>query len=77
MAQEVQNVLPRAVVRGRDGYLRVFYDQIDVKFETYDQWVRSGKHLPAGTKFSHPVKSGYNDRRTAEVVLSHELTSGE
>ena len=48
MAQEVQNVLPRAVVRGRDGYLRVFYDQIDVKFETYDQWVRSGKHLPAG-----------------------------
>lgn len=48
MAQEVQNVLPRAVVRGRDGYLRVFYDQIDVKFESYDQWVRSGKHLPAG-----------------------------
>ena len=48
MAQEVQNVLPRAVVRGRDGYLRVFYDQVDVKFESYDQWVRSGKHLPAG-----------------------------
>ncbi|MGA2127896.1 MAG: DUF3300 domain-containing protein, partial [Xanthobacteraceae bacterium] len=48
VAQEVQNILPSAVVRGRDGYLRVFYDQIGVKFETYDQWVTSGKHLPSG-----------------------------
>ena len=47
MAQEVQSVLPRAVVRGRDGYLRVFYDMIGVKFETYDQWVESGGRLPA------------------------------
>jgi uncharacterized membrane protein YgcG len=48
MAQEVQNVMPHAVVRGRDGYLRVYYDKIGVKFETYDQWVTSGKHLPSG-----------------------------
>jgi hypothetical protein len=48
MAQEVQNILPSAVVRGRDGYLRVFYDRIGVKFETYDQWVTSGKHRPSG-----------------------------
>ena len=27
MAQEVQTVVPEAVVRGRDGYLRVFYEQ--------------------------------------------------
>ena len=28
MAQEVQAVLPAAVVRGNDGYLRVFYDKL-------------------------------------------------
>ena len=48
MAQEVQTVMPSAVVRDRDGYLRVFYDQIGVKFETYDRWVASGAHVPAG-----------------------------
>jgi hypothetical protein len=48
MAQEVQNVAPDAVMRGRDGYLRVFYDRIGVTFETYDHWVGSGRHVPAG-----------------------------
>ena len=48
MAQEVQTVMPQAVVRGSDGYLRVFYDKIGVKFETYDQWVAEGAHVPAG-----------------------------
>ena len=50
MAQEVQDVLPRAVVRGRDGYLRVFYDRVGVKFETYERWVASGEHVPAGPR---------------------------
>ena len=50
MAQEVQNVLPRAVVRGRDGYLLVFYDMVGVKFETYDQWVASGEQVPPGPR---------------------------
>ena len=48
MAQEVQTVMPQAVVRGSDGYLRVFYDKIGVKFETYDQWVAEGAHVPVG-----------------------------
>jgi hypothetical protein len=48
MAQEVQAVMPGAVVRARDGYLRVFYDKLGVKFETYDQWVGSGERVPAG-----------------------------
>jgi hypothetical protein len=55
MAQEVQSVLPRAVVRGDDGYLRVFYDMVGVKFETYDQWVASGGHVPAGTTSAAPA----------------------
>jgi Chaperone of endosialidase len=48
MAQEVQKVMPGAVVRGRDGYLRVFYDRLAVKFETYDRWLAAGAHVPMG-----------------------------
>jgi hypothetical protein len=47
MAQEVQAVMPSAVVRGRDGYLRVFYYKLGVPFQTYDQWIASGAHVPA------------------------------
>ena len=47
MAQEVQNVMPEAVVRGRDGYLRVFYEKLGLKFESYDRWVASGARLPS------------------------------
>jgi hypothetical protein len=48
IAQEVQAVMPQAVARGRDGYLRVFYDRIGVRFETYDRWLTFGAHVPAG-----------------------------
>jgi hypothetical protein len=40
MAQEVQKTDPNAVSRGRDGYLRVDYDRIGVKFMTWGEWVR-------------------------------------
>jgi hypothetical protein len=53
MAQEVQTVMPAAVVRGSDGYLSVFYDKLGVKFQTYDQWVASGAHVPAGASVQH------------------------
>jgi Protein of unknown function (DUF3300) len=46
MAQEVQMVMPEAVVRGRDGYLRVYYDRLGVRFESYDRWVASGARVP-------------------------------
>src|SRR5258707_8439302 len=32
IAQEVQTVMPAAVVRGSDGYLRVFYDKLGLRF---------------------------------------------
>jgi hypothetical protein len=48
IAQEVQTVVPQAVARGRDGYLRVFYDRLGLKFETYDRWIASGAYVPAG-----------------------------
>ena len=47
MAQEVQTVMPSAVTRGDDGYLRVSYDMLGVPFETYDQWLATGAKLPA------------------------------
>jgi len=53
MAQEVQATMPKAVVRGPDGYLRVYYDKLGVKFQTYDQWIASGARLPAAVPVSH------------------------
>ena len=53
MAQEVQTVMPAAVLRGSDGYLRVSYDSLGLKFQTYDQWTASGARLPTGTPVEH------------------------
>ena len=53
MAQDVQTVMPEAVVRGRDGYLRVFYDKLGLEFQTYDRWIASGARLPAATWIRH------------------------
>jgi len=38
MAQEVQNIVPSAVSSDSDGYLRVDYDRLGVKFMTWDEW---------------------------------------
>ena len=46
MAQEVQTVMPEAVMHGADGYMRVSYDLLGLPFETYEQWVATGAHLP-------------------------------
>ena len=46
MAQEVEAVMPEAVTRGRDGYLRVYYDKLGVKFQTYQAWIASGARMP-------------------------------
>jgi hypothetical protein len=46
IAQEVQKVMPEAVVRGQGGYLRVIYNKLGLTFKTYDQWLASGAKLP-------------------------------
>jgi nucleoside diphosphate kinase len=38
MAQDVQMVRPDAVLRGRDGYLRVRYERIGFDMQTYEHW---------------------------------------
>jgi hypothetical protein len=46
MAQEVEAIRPDAVVRGDDGYLRVFYDRLGLRLQTWDDWVAAGAKLP-------------------------------
>jgi hypothetical protein len=48
IAQEVQAIVPQAVARDPDGYLRVFYDRLGLRFQTYERWIASGAHIPAG-----------------------------
>ena len=47
IAQEVQNLMPQAVTRGRDGYLRVYYDRLGLKFRSYTDWLAAGARIPA------------------------------
>ena len=46
IAQEVQSLVPEAVTRGRDGYLRVYYEQLGLKLRTYSNWLASGAKIP-------------------------------
>ena len=52
MAQEVEPVMPKAVVHDRDGTLRVRYDKLGLKFQTYDEWIRQGARIPAAARSS-------------------------
>ena len=53
MAQQVRTVMPEAVTRGPDGYMRVSYDRLGLPFETYENWVESGAHLPSVKPAAH------------------------
>ena len=53
MAQEVQTVMPNAVVHGHDGTLRVLYGKLGVKFQTYEQWIAAGARVPTAVHVSH------------------------
>ncbi len=46
MAQEVEAVMPEAVTRGRDGYLRVHYEKLGLTFRTYREWMTDGAQIP-------------------------------
>ena len=53
MAQEVRTLMPEAVTLGPDGYMRVSYDRLGLPFETYDQWLARGAHLPSVKPAAH------------------------
>jgi hypothetical protein len=46
IAQEVQALIPQAVTRGRDGYLRVYYDKLGLEFRSYRDWLADGAQIP-------------------------------
>jgi hypothetical protein len=50
MAQEVEAVMPDAVVRGDDGYLRVFYERLGLRMQTWEEWVATGEKIPAPSR---------------------------
>ncbi|PAY08366.1 hypothetical protein CK489_18475 [Bradyrhizobium sp. UFLA03-84] len=52
MAQEVEQIMPAAVTRGADGYLRVYYDKLGLKFRSYDDWLSAGAKLPSPSESS-------------------------
>jgi hypothetical protein len=47
IAQEVESVMPEAVTRGSDGYLRVYYEKLGLKFRSYSDWLAGGARIPA------------------------------
>jgi hypothetical protein len=44
--------MPKAVVRDRDGTLRVFYDKLGIRFQTYEEWLASGARVPISTRIA-------------------------
>jgi hypothetical protein len=50
MAQEVQAIMPQAVVRGRDGYLRVYYERLGLRMQTWNEWLAGGQKIPSVTR---------------------------
>ena len=52
IAQEVQAVMPEAVTRGRDGYLRVHYEKLGLTFRTYKEWLGGGAQIPNAARLS-------------------------
>jgi hypothetical protein len=48
MAQDVQKIRPKAVSRGPDGYLRVNYDRLGLKFMTWKEWLALERSLRVG-----------------------------
>ena len=53
MAQEVQTVKPEAVTRGSDGYLRVHYEQLGLKFRTWRDWLASARNSRRDRGYDH------------------------
>jgi hypothetical protein len=49
MAQEVAEVVPDAVLRGDDGYLRVDYRRLGLRLMTWEEWAAArGERAIAG-----------------------------
>jgi hypothetical protein len=50
MAQEVERLMPQAVTRGSDGYLRIYYEKLGLTFRTYRDWLAAGAQIPSRSR---------------------------
>ncbi len=46
IAQEVRDMVPEAVTRGGDGYLRVYYEKLGLKLRLHNDWIAGGAKIP-------------------------------
>jgi hypothetical protein len=69
MAQEVLKVLPGAVSRGRDGYLRVDYDKLGLRFQTYAQWIAAGARAPIRGSIKNAMRHVHRTRAAMTGVV--------
>jgi hypothetical protein len=53
MAQEVERIMPEAVVRGENGYLRVSYARLGFAMQRYENWLAAGARIPSVLKTGH------------------------
>jgi Chaperone of endosialidase len=53
MAQEVEAIRPDAVVRGADGYLRVAYGRLGLRFMTWDEWKKLAAYCHSAGECRH------------------------
>ena len=45
--------MPTAVVRGPDGFLRVYYEKLGLKIESYSHWIKAGAQIPTAVQKQH------------------------
>ena len=75
MAQEVQRIRPDAVVRGKDGYLRVFYDKLGAEVPNLRSMARIGRRGAVGRALTRTLNEGFPARLvvTAAPEARHPL----
>jgi hypothetical protein len=56
MAQEVEQIMPSAIVHDRDGYLSVRYEKLGLQMRSYKSWVADGARLPAVRTEPEPIR---------------------
>jgi polysaccharide export outer membrane protein len=66
IAQEVMEVLPAAVTRGRDGYLRVDYRQLGFSLQTWHAWLASNPD-----RFDARTTSSRHSPRSLEYISTY------
>ena len=67
MAQEVEAVMPAAVVRGSDGYLLVDYDRLGLRMQTWQEWWPPAKKFRRSPRSSRETESEAAPSRNAKA----------